>query len=196
MHSFVHGPSPPTCTAPHHEPISVHANDHLPKTLSPVGHRLVTARPNGSAVYAMEGGAGPQHVRYLFSDMRSCRGLLPWALATEQTRMDVVCRIVDGTARHGVEVVQAGCTAVRASTLITIDRIPSTLGGCVERMNVWRACGWRGRVQVVCPAKTESERQRCGPFTHPLAHQRVPPRYARVSHAARALPAPWPCSKP
>jgi hypothetical protein len=61
------------------------------------------------------------------------------AVATEQMRMDVVCRSVDGTVRHGVEVVQAGCTAVRASTL-QHDRphSSSTLGGCVKSMNVWR----------------------------------------------------------
>jgi hypothetical protein len=46
-----------------------------------------------------------------------------------------------------------------------INRMPSTMGGCVERMNVWRACGWRVRFEVVCPARTESERQRCAPHS-------------------------------
>ena len=122
MHSFVHGPSPPTCTAPHHEPTALlwplqsAATDHLPKTLSPVGHRRVTARPNGSAVYAMvegRGGSSDTSSRIRALAVGSRYG----AVATEQMRMDVVCRSVDATVRHGVEVVQAGWCAVRASTL-------------------------------------------------------------------------------
>jgi hypothetical protein len=99
----------------------------------------------------------------------------------------VVSTAQSGMALRSFRRAGAPCEPQRFST---IDRIPSTLGGCVERMNVWRACGWRGTVEVVCFARLEPnrERQRCGPFTHPLAHQRVPLRYARVSHAARPHP--------
>jgi hypothetical protein len=104
--------------------------------------------------------------------------------------MDVVCRSVDATVRHGVEVVKRAGAPCEPQRFSTIGGIPSTLGGCVERMNVWRACGWRGRFDRSRCARLEPNRRgrRCGPFTHPLAPQRVPPRYARVSHAARPHP--------
>jgi hypothetical protein len=103
MHSFVHGPSPPTCTAPHHEstallwPLQSAATDHLPKTLSPVGHRRVTARPNGSAVYAMvEGGGSSARPIPLLGYV-----LLPWALAMGPRRRRgwMLCVVVS-TRRH------------------------------------------------------------------------------------------------
>jgi hypothetical protein len=108
------------------------------------------------------------------------------AVATEQMRMDVVCRSVDGTVRHGVEVVQAGCTAVRASTL-QHDRPHSLNAGWLRgRMNVWRV-GEAGR-WCFCPVRIGRGPRSGAPLTHPLAHQRVPPRYAHVLHAARAHP--------
>jgi hypothetical protein len=125
------------------------------------------------------GGAGREHVRYLFSDICG-------AVATEQTRMDVVCRSVDGTVRHGVEVVQAGCTAVRASTLQRHQ--PHALNDGWLRGAHERVAGVRVASSRWC-ARLEPNRRGSGaPLTHPLAHQRVPPRYAHVLHAARAHP--------
>ena len=182
MHSFVHGPSPPTCTAPHHEPTALlwplqsAATDHLPKTLSPVGHRRVTARPNGSAVCDAEGGE-VLSTYPLLGD-----GLLPMALATGPSPQSTSRhRSVNGGSPDMALWSLGGCTAVHAA--------PQPLQPQRYRprsLNAVAVCTSRehGRVTVcvgggvVCLAPRprpssenengEAQRVRFLPLTHPL----------------------------
>jgi hypothetical protein len=116
------------------------------------------------------------------------------AVATLHTRMDAVLQCRRQAVRHGVEVVRAGSTAAvhaKLQRLSAIDRIPATVGGCVESMHVWRACGCE-LFDALRP-ETSGREQRCDPLTLPGSH---PPsmmsRCTRVSHAARAHPGTLP----
>ena len=87
-------------------------------------------------------------------------------------------RVVVSTAQSGMALRSFRRAAPPCTQRFSaINRVRSTLGGCVERMNVWRACGWRGRFQVVCPVRTEPGETAVRPLHSP---SRPPARAAPI----------------